>query len=220
VKEELKLVSTARGESEKGVLSIGFDEEDLHKRNIWVPKKVVSMQEKKSSIALDFPTISADFQAKELKEIKEHINHNAEPIREPIVSQPLKDMNIDDLENEIKEKMILLEAKRIEVAEKMLKEAEEKRLKEEEDKKKEEERIKQEEENKKQEEEIMQEETIIEGKLINEIKLNSHEDINIKICPVCSKKLKRMKVKKNGFMLMQSIKCKKCGYENEISLMF
>jgi hypothetical protein len=239
VKKELELVKTPKSESEKGLVSIGFDDVKQPIQSIKKPKKAFQKLPKseipqQKSVPLpksaSFPTISNDFVAEELKEIKAHIDvehlstphvkeHIVEPIPKPIVSQPHSDMNIDDLEKEIQEKMRLLEQRKIEEAERRLieevekiRQEKEKVLKEEEEK-----RLKEEEEEKKKQEEAI--EPLVEDKSINGLKLNPYEDFSIRICPFCSKKLKRMKVNRNGLMLIQQVKCKNldCNFEREIA---
>jgi len=107
----------------------------------------------------------------------------------------LCDLNeINQLEKEIKEKKRLLKQKKIE------------------------EKIKKIEEEKKQKEiEVPQEITGLDE--IKEIKLEIENDKLIKICPECSSdKIKRGKVMKDGFVLQQYFKCKKCDYKKEIIL--
>lgn len=225
VKKELKLVPSLKSESEKGLVSIGFDDAKQPIQSIKKPKKVFQklpkseIQGQKSVLlpkSASFPTISNDFVAEELKEIKPVL-----PISSPLdFLKAGNDLNeIQDLEKEIQLKMQLLEQRKIEEAERKLKEEEEKIRQEEERRLKEEEeveRVKQEEEKKKEEECVI--ESFMEDST-NEIKLNSYEYIDIRICPVCSGKLKRAKVKKNGLIFIQKVKCKNidCNFEREIA---
>jgi hypothetical protein len=99
--------------------------------------------------------------------------------------------DIKQLEKEIKEKKKLLKLKK-----------EEEKIKEEERKKLEEIKIPQ---------EIIKTET-------QEIRLIPANDELLKICPLCNSKIKRSKVRRNGFDLIQHFKCKNkaCNFRKEI----
>lgn len=50
-----------------------------------------------------------------------------------------------------------------------------------------------------------------------DVRLSSYGEISFRFCPSCNSKLKRKKVKKNSNVLIQSFRCKKCGFYKEVS---
>jgi hypothetical protein len=127
---------------------------------------------------------------------QEIITHYKEDLNKELPTT--NELNIKNLEKEIKEKKRLLKLKREEEKLRLAKE--------------ELERIKAEKQEKIEKEiEIPKEDESI--KLISELK----EEF-IKTCPLCNHKLKRSKVKREGFILKQHIKCKNksCNFAKEI----
>jgi len=108
-----------------------------------------------------------------------------------------EEINIEELEKEIKIKKKLLKQKK-----------EEERKKEEELK---------EIERKKEEENLLKQEIPMPSASQN-IELKENDYIDLRICPLCNNKLKRKKVRQENFVLTQILKCKKCGYKKEITL--
>lgn len=191
-------------EKKKGIVKIGFDEEKTPLQNIKTNKKLhhkpqeQEIQEKKEAKLLKNVELASKIVLKEDDILFKNMGNEKTGMGDT-------EVRIEDLEKEIKEKKKLLKLK-----------------KQEEERKKEEEKLKQiEAEQQKVTDEIntIKNETVKEN--IQSVKLAlPFEVISLKICPKCSAKLKRKKVKQQGFMIIQEIKCKNkmCDFHKEIIL--